>query len=169
MPAASRLTCKICEGASVYNFVNLYGCENGDGTKIGSFVEVQRGARVGRNCKVSSYTFICEGVTIEDEVFIGHGVNFINDKYLWAMTGNGRLQTAEEWTVAPTLVRSGASIGTGATVLGGIRVGERAVIGAGAVVTRDVPAGAVVAGNPGQVIRENRPEREDSRPSDLTF
>lgn len=137
---------------AIYNFVNLYGCEIGDGTKIGSFVEVQKGARIGRNCKVSSHTFICEGVVIEDEVFIGHGVNFINDKYPRA-TANGVLQTKDDWQVLPTIVRRGASVGTGATVLGGIELGEGAVIGAGTVVTKNVPAHAVVAGNPARVIR----------------
>ena len=139
----------------VYHFVNLYGCTIGDGTRIGSFVEIQKGASVGRNCKVSSHTFICEGVRIEDEVFIGHGVNFINDKYPRATSTEGRLQTASDWKVEPTLVRRGASIGTGATILGGLTIGERAFIGAGAVVTRDVPPDATVAGNPAQVIRKD--------------
>jgi len=141
---------------AIYNFVNLYGCEIGDGTKIGSFVEIQKGARVGRNCKVSSHTFICEGVTIEDEVFIGHGVNFINDKYPRATTGDGALQTEADWTLAQTLVRRGATIGTGVTILGNIEIGERAIVGAGAVVTKNVPAGATVAGNPAKII-----ERKD--------
>ena len=140
---------------SIYNFVNLYGCEIGDGTKIGSFVEIQKGARVGRNCKVSSHTFICEGVHIEDEVFIGHGVNFINDKYPRAANETGALATEADWTVKPTLVRRGASIGTGATILCGVTIGERATVGAGAVVTRDVPTGATVAGNPAKVIRKD--------------
>jgi acetyltransferase-like isoleucine patch superfamily enzyme len=137
---------------SIYNFVNLYGCEIGDGTKIGSYVEIQKGARIGRNCKVSSHTFICEGVTVEDEVFIGHGVNFINDKYPRATGQGGELQTEADWTVLPTVVRRGASIGTGATILGNLEIGERAIIGAGAVVTRSVPAGATVAGNPARVL-----------------
>ncbi len=139
----------------VYHFVNLYGCTIGDGTRIGSFVEIQRGASVGRNCKVSSHTFICEGVRIEDEVFIGHGVQFINDKYPRATSGEGRLQTASDWKVEPTHVGRGASIGTGATILGGLTIGERAQIGAGAVVTRDVPPDATVAGNPARVIRKD--------------
>ncbi len=139
---------------SIYNFVNLYGCEIGDGTKIGSFVEIQKGVRVGRNCKVSSHTFICEGVTVEDEVFIGHGVNFINDKYPRATGEGGALQTEADWTLLSTTVRRGASIGTGATILGNIEIGERAIIGAGAVVTRNVPAGATVAGNPARIIKE---------------
>jgi acetyltransferase-like isoleucine patch superfamily enzyme len=138
---------------AIYNFVNLYGCEIGDGTKIGSFVEIQRGARVGRNCKVSSHTFICEGVEIEDEVFIGHGVNFINDKYPRATNEGGELQTTADWAVLRTIVRRGASIGTGATILGNLEIGERAIVGAGAVVTKNVPPGATVAGNPARIIK----------------
>ncbi|HKQ53649.1 MAG TPA: acyltransferase, partial [Pyrinomonadaceae bacterium] len=130
-----------------------YGCEIGDRTKIGSFVEIQRGARVGRDCKISSHTFVCEGVEIEDEVFIGHGVQFINDKYPRATSADGRLQTAENWTVVPTRIRRGASVGTGAVVLCGVEIGERAIVGAGAIVTRDVPPGAIVAGNPARVMR----------------
>lgn len=145
---------KLGRDVAIYNFVNLYGCEIGDGTKVGSFVEIQKGASVGRNCKVSSHTFICEGVTIEDEVFIGHGVNFINDKYPRATVEGGGLQTEADWTVLPTIVRRGASIGTGATILGNLEIGERAVVGAGAVVTRNVPAGATVAGNPARVIEK---------------
>jgi UDP-2-acetamido-3-amino-2,3-dideoxy-glucuronate N-acetyltransferase len=137
----------------IFNFVNLYGCEIGDNTRIGSFVEIQKGARLGRNCKVSSHTFICEGVHIEDEVFIGHGVNFINDKYPRATTKDGALQTEADWQVERTNVRRGASIGTGAVILGGLEIGERAVVGAGAVVTKNVPAGSVVAGNPSRVIK----------------
>ncbi|HKC64312.1 MAG TPA: acyltransferase [Pyrinomonadaceae bacterium] len=139
----------------IYNFVNLYGCEIGDGTKIGSFVEIQKGARVGRNCKISSHTFICEGVHIEDEVFIGHGVNFINDKYPRATTESGALQSDADWTVEQTKVGRGASIGTGAVILGGVHIAERAIVGAGAVVTRDVPARAIVAGNPAREIRKD--------------
>jgi len=141
---------------SIYNFVNLYGCEIGDGTKIGSFVEIQKGARVGRNCKISSHSFICEGVLIEDEVFVGHGVSFINDKYPRATTESGALQTEADWTVEPTTVKRGASIGTGAVILSGITISERAIIGAGAVVTRDVSAGAIVAGNPARLMRTER-------------
>lgn len=141
------------EGVEVFHFVNLYGCEIGDGTRIGSFVEIQRGARVGRNCKVSSHTFICEGVEIEDEVFIGHGVNFINDKYPRATNPDGSIQTDADWTLQRTRVGRGASIGTGATILGGVHLGAGAIIGAGSVVTRDVPAGATVAGNPARVIK----------------
>ncbi|HEY0077465.1 MAG TPA: acyltransferase [Pyrinomonadaceae bacterium] len=140
---------------AIYNFVNLYGCEIGDSTKIGSFVEIQKGARVGRNCKVSSHTFICEGVEIEDEVFIGHGVNFINDKYPRATSADGTLQTEADWTLQRTRVERGASIGTGATILGGIRIGARAIVGAGAVVTKDVPSNTTVAGNPAKVIRND--------------
>ena len=122
---------KLGTGVRIFGFVNLYGCEIGDGTRIGSFVEIQKGASIGRHCKVSSHTFICEGVTIEDEVFIGHGVNFINDNYPRATTTGGNLQTEDDWSVAPTLVRRGASIGTGATILGGVQIGERAIVGAG--------------------------------------
>lgn len=143
---------KLGRDVSIYNFVNLYGCEIGDGTKIGSFVEIQKGVSVGRNCKVSSHTFICEGVTIEDEVFIGHNVNFINDKYPRATSEGGSLQTEADWTVATTRIKHGASIGTGATILGNIEIGERAIVGAGSVVTKDVPADATVAGNPAKVI-----------------
>ena len=146
---------KLGQDVQIYNFVNLYGCEIGDGTKIGSFVEIQKGVRVGRNCKISSHTFICEGVTVEDEVFIGHGVNFINDKYPRATTRDGALQTEADWKVEPTTVRRGASIGTGATILGGIVIAEHAIIGAGAVVTRDVPARAVVAGSPARPLSKS--------------
>jgi UDP-2-acetamido-3-amino-2,3-dideoxy-glucuronate N-acetyltransferase len=139
---------------AIYNFVNLYGCEIGDNTKVGSFVEIQKGARVGRNCKISSHTFICEGVTVEDEVFIGHGVKFINDKYPRATRTDGRLQTDEDWTVERTVVRRGASVGTGAVILCGVEIGERAIVGAGAVVTRNVPPDSIVAGNPAKVIKK---------------
>jgi UDP-2-acetamido-3-amino-2,3-dideoxy-glucuronate N-acetyltransferase len=145
---------KLGQDVSIYNFVNLYGCEIGDGTKIGSFVEIQKGVRVGRNCKISSHTFICEGVHIEDEVFVGHGVNFINDKYPRATTPGGELQTEADWKVEPTFVRRGATIGTGAVILGGLTIAERAIIGAGAVVTKDVPAGAIVAGNPARLLKK---------------
>ncbi|MBD0370344.1 MAG: N-acetyltransferase [Pyrinomonadaceae bacterium] len=140
----------------IYHFVNLYGCEIGDGTKIGSFVEIQKGVRVGRNCKISSHSFICEGVTIEDEVFVGHGVQFINDKYPRATLDDGRLQTDADWVVEPTLVRRGASLGTGATILSGIEIGERAIVGAGAVVTRNVAAGSTVAGNPAKAVTSDK-------------
>jgi len=144
---------KLGRDVAIYHFVNLYGCEIGDGSRIGSFVEIQKGVSVGRNCKVSSHTFICEGVHLEDEVFIGHGVNFINDNYPRAATSDGTLQTEADWTVLRTLVRRGASIGTSATILGGVQIGARAIVGAGAVVTKDVPADTVVAGNPARVIR----------------
>ena len=142
------------QDVAIYSFVNLYGCEIGDGTKIGSFVEIQKGARVGRNCKISSHTFICEGVHVEDEVFIGHGVKFINDKYPRATSAGGQLQTEADWKVEPTVVRRGASIGTGAIILGGIVISERAIVGAGAIVTKDVPPSAIVAGNPARLLRE---------------
>src|SRR5438552_14722898 len=122
----------------IHHFVNLYGCEIDDGTRIGSFVEIQKGARVGRNCKVSSHTFICEGVTIEDEVFIGHGVTFINDKYPRAANDDGSPQSEKDWVVQPTIIRKGASIGSGAVILCNLSIGERAIVGAGAVVTKDV-------------------------------
>ena len=135
-------------------FVNLYGCTIGDETKIGTFVEIQKNATVGRRCKISSHTFICEGVTIEDNVFIGHGVMFVNDAYPRATTESGELQTEKDWTVEPTVVRQGASIGSGATILSKVTIGERAIVGAGSVVTRDVPPDTIVAGNPARVIRK---------------
>jgi len=136
----------------IHDFVNLYGCEIGDGTKIGTFVEIQKNARVGRLCKISSHTFICEAVTIEDEVFVGHGVTFINDRIPRATNARGQLQTDADWSPVPTLVKRGASIGSGATILSGVTIGERAVVGAGAVVTKDVPAGATVIGNPATLL-----------------
>ena len=139
---------KLGQDVVIHSFVNLYGCEIGDGTKIGSFVEVQKGVTVGRNCKLSSHSFICEGVRIEDEVFIGHGVTFINDKYPRATANDGALQTDADWKVVPTVVKRRASIGSNATILSGVTVGERAIVGAGAVVTKDVPDDAVVIGNP---------------------
>jgi UDP-2-acetamido-3-amino-2,3-dideoxy-glucuronate N-acetyltransferase len=147
---------KLGRDVIIYNFVNLYGCEIGDGTKIGSFVEIQKGARVGRNCKVSSHTFICEGVIIGDDVFIGHGVIFINDKYPRAIDANGSLQTDADWEAVPTIVKRGASIGSGATILCGLTIGERALVGAGAVVINDVPKNATVAGNPARVLTSNK-------------
>lgn len=134
-------------------FINLYGCTIGDNTKIGAFVEIQKNASVGQNCKVSSHSFICEGVTIEDNVFIGHGVMFINDSYPRATTENGDLQTEADWKVERTVICRGASIGSGATILANVTVGENALVGAGSVVTKDVPANAVVAGNPARVRR----------------
>jgi UDP-2-acetamido-3-amino-2,3-dideoxy-glucuronate N-acetyltransferase len=148
---------KLGNDVVIYNFVNLYGCEIGDGTKIGSFVEIQKGVTVGRNCKVSSHSFICEGVTIKDEVFIGHGVIFINDKHPRATTLDGSLQSEADWKVVETIVERGASLGSGATILCGVTIGERAIIGAGAVVTKDVASGTVVAGNPARVqIRQDK-------------
>ena len=137
----------------IHRFVNLYGCEIGDETRVGTFVEIQKGARVGARCKISSHTFICEGVEIEDEVFVGHGVMFINDRRPRATRPDGTPQTDSDWTLERTVVRRGASIGTNATILGGLEIGERATVGAGSVVTRSVPAGATVAGNPAKVIR----------------
>jgi acetyltransferase-like isoleucine patch superfamily enzyme len=137
----------------IFGFVNLYGCEIGDETKIGSFVEIQKNARIGACCKISSHTFICEGVTLEDNVFIGHGVTFINDRYPRATNGNGQLKSEDDWNCEVTLVKRGASIGSGVTLLGGITVGENAIVGAGSVVTGDVPANATVAGNPARVLK----------------
>jgi acetyltransferase-like isoleucine patch superfamily enzyme len=134
-------------------FINLYGCEIGDETKIGAFVEIQKRASIGKRCKISSHTFICEGVTIEDNVFIGHGVIFVNDSYPRATTTDGSLQTEADWRVEPTVVRKGASIGSGATILCNLTVGENAIVGAGSMVTKDVPSNAVVAGNPARVLR----------------
>ena len=139
----------------LYAFVNLYGCEIGDETRIGTFVEIQKGASVGARCKISSHTFICEGVRVEDEVFVGHGVQFINDRYPRATRPDGTPQTEADWTLQSTIVRRGASIGTGAVVLGGIEIGARATVGAGAVVTRDVPPGATVVGNPARILRND--------------
>jgi len=144
---------KLGRGVKINDFVNLYGCEIGDETKLGTFVEIQKGAKIGRRVKISSHTFICEGVTIEDEAFIGHGVTFTNDLYPRATTASGALQTDADWKVIPTVVRRGASIGSGSTILCGIEIGEGAIVGAGSVVTKSVPAGTVVAGNPARVLR----------------
>jgi UDP-2-acetamido-3-amino-2,3-dideoxy-glucuronate N-acetyltransferase len=144
---------KLGRDVKIYAFVNLYGCEIGDESKIGTFVEIQKGVKIGRRVKVSSHAFICEGVTVEDEVLIGHGVMFINDKYPRATTAGGELQTEADWQCIPTLVKRGASIGSNATILCGVTIGERAMVGAGSVVTHDVPDGAVVAGNPARVLR----------------
>jgi UDP-2-acetamido-3-amino-2,3-dideoxy-glucuronate N-acetyltransferase len=138
----------------VFAFVNLYGCRIGDGTRIGTFVEIQKGVEVGRRCKIQSHTFVCEGVTIEDEVFVGHHVCFINDRFPRATTEDGELQRPSDWALERTFVRRGASIGSGAVILGGLEIGEGALVGAGAVVTRDVPAGAIVAGNPSRLLHE---------------
>lgn len=144
---------KLGTGVRLFGFVNLYGCEIGDESRIGTFVEIQKQVRIGRRCKISSHTFVCSGVTIEDDVFVGHGVMFTNDRVPRATAEDGRPQTEADWTCLPTLVKKGASIGSNATLLCGITIGERALVGAGAVVTRDVPDGAVVAGNPAKVIR----------------
>lgn len=144
---------KIGTGVTIYDFVNLYGCTIGDNTKIGTFVEIQKNAHIGQSCKISSHTFICEGVTIEDNVFIGHNVTFTNDTYPRAVTADGKFQTDDDWICIPTLVKKGASIGSSVTLLCGITVGENAMIGAGSLVTKDVPAGAIVAGNPAKVLR----------------
>jgi acetyltransferase-like isoleucine patch superfamily enzyme len=141
------------ERVSVGPFTNLYGCAIGDDSRIGPFVEIQRGARIGARCKIQSHTFVCEGVTIEDEVFVGHGVVFVNDKYPRSTRGDGALQTGEDWALLPTTVAHGASLGSGALILGGVTVGEGAIVGAGAVVTRNVPAGSVVAGSPARALR----------------
>jgi acetyltransferase-like isoleucine patch superfamily enzyme len=141
------------DNVKLSKFINLYGCRIGDNVKIGAFVEVQRNVTIGRNCKISSHTFICEGVTIEDDVFVGHNVTFINDTYPRATASDGRLQTEEDWKVEPTLVRKGASIGSGATILCNLTIGENAIVGAGSVVTRDVPPRAMVAGNPARTLR----------------
>jgi acetyltransferase-like isoleucine patch superfamily enzyme len=145
---------KLGRDVRIYGFVNLYGCAIGDETKIGTFVEIQKGATIGARCKISSHTFICEGVTIESEVFVGHNVTFINDPYPRATNADGTLQTDADWECQRTVVKRGASIGSGATLLGGITIGERAIIGAGSVVTKDVPAHAIVAGNPAKVLKK---------------
>jgi acetyltransferase-like isoleucine patch superfamily enzyme len=145
---------KLGREVKLSKFINLYGCEIGDETKVGAFVEVQKNAKIGQRCKISSHTFICEGVTIEDHVFIGHNVTFINDHYPRATTPGGTLQAAKDWKVEPTLVKRGASIGSGSTILSKVTVGENAIVGAGSVVTRDVPANAIVAGNPARLLRK---------------
>ena len=144
---------KLGKGTRIHAFTNLYGCEIGDDVKIGTFVEIQKGARIGDRCKISSHTFICEGVVLEGEVFVGHNVTFINDTYPRATNGQGQLQTEVDWKCVPTHVKRGASIGSGATLLCGVTVGEQALVGAGSVVTKDVPDRAVVAGNPARLIR----------------
>ena len=144
---------KLGRNVRLHDFVNLYGCEIGDDVKIGTFVEIQKGVKVGNRCKISSHSFICEGVTLEEGVFIGHGVTFTNDRFPRATNSDGQLQTEADWKCVPTLVKRGASIGSGATLLCGITIGENAMIGAGSVVTKDVPAGATVAGNPARIMR----------------
>lgn len=142
------------ENVRIFDFVNLYGCEIGDETKIGTFVEIQKGVRIGCRCKISSHTFICEGVSIEDDVFIGHNVTFINDRFPAATRSDGDLQTEADWECIPTLVRRGASIGSSVTILCGITIGERAIVGAGSVVTSDVPPNYIVTGNPARILRK---------------
>ena len=144
---------KLGRNVKIFSFVNLYGCEIGDNTKIGTFVEIQKNASIGRNCKISSHTFICEGVRIEDDVFVGHNVTFINDLYPRSTTPGGKMQTEEDWRVVPTLIKKGASIGSSATILAGVTIGEYAMVGAGAVVTKDVPNRTIIAGNPAKVLR----------------
>ena len=150
---------KLGKNVRLFGFVNLYGCEIGDDVKIGTFVEIQKGAKIGNRCKISSHTFVCEGVTLEDEVFVGHNVTFTNDRHPRA-TANGALQTEADWVCLPTLVKRGASIGSGVVLLCGITIGENALIGAGSVVTRDVPPNTVVAGNPARVMKP-RPPKSD--------
>jgi len=145
---------RLGENVKIANFVNLYGCAIGDNTKIGAFVEVQKNAVIGKNCKIQSHTFICEGVMIEDDAFVGHGVTFINDKYPRSTNGDGGLQSEADWKVVPTVVKKGASIGSGSTILCNITIGEKAIVGSGSVVTKDVPAFTIVAGNPAKVIRK---------------
>jgi acetyltransferase-like isoleucine patch superfamily enzyme len=151
-PRRSLVNVRVGANVRFFNFVNAYGCEVGDNTKVGSFVEIQKNARIGRNCKISSHSFVCEGVHIEDNVFIGHGVSFINDKFPRATNPDGSIQTDADWKVQSTVVKKGATIGTGVTILGGVTIGERATVGAGSVVTKDVPADAVVAGNPARPL-----------------
>lgn len=146
---------KLGENVRIHGFANLYGCEIGDETRVGTFVEIQKGVTIGSRCKIQSHSFICEGVTIESGVFVGHGVMFINDRYPRATAAGGQLQTEADWTCQKTLVKAGASIGSGATLLGGITIGECATVGAGSVVTRDVPAHATVAGNPARMLKQS--------------
>jgi acetyltransferase-like isoleucine patch superfamily enzyme len=148
---------KLAPGVKLSKFINLYGCQIGENTKIGAFVEIQKNATVGKNCKVSSHSFICEGVTIEDNVFIGHSVTFINDSYPRATVGDGHLQTEKDWKVEQTLVKKGASIGSGSTILSNVVIGENAIVGAGSVVTREVAPNTIVAGNPAKVLRSINP------------
>ena len=155
---------RLGRNVQIHAFVNLYGCEIGDETRIGAFVEIQKGAKIGENCKISSHTFICEGVTIESCVFVGHGVTFVNDRYPRATNAAGRLLGDRDWHCQSTLIKRGASIGSGATLLGGITIGENAIVGAGSVVTRDVPADAIVAGNPARLLRKTTAEDAKQSP-----
>jgi UDP-2-acetamido-3-amino-2,3-dideoxy-glucuronate N-acetyltransferase len=158
---------KLGKNVKIHRFVNLYGCEIGDNTKIGAFVEIQKNAKIGKYCKISSHTIICEGVTIEDRVFVGHNVTFINDKYPRSTNNNGGLQTEEDWKVDPTIVKKGASIGSGATILCNVTIGENAIVGAGSVVTKDIPPNTIAAGNPARIFRTiedlSHPENEEIR------
>jgi acetyltransferase-like isoleucine patch superfamily enzyme len=149
---------KLGRDVKIYGFVNLYGCAIGDHCKIGTFVEIQKGVTVGNRVKISSHSFLCEGVTIEDDVFIGHGVVFINDKYPRAIAAHGKLQTEADWTVIPITIKRGASIGSNATILYGVTIGEGAIVGAGSVVTKDIPAHTIVVGNPARILRKLTPE-----------
>ena len=162
---------KLGKDVRLSNFINLYGCEVGDETKIGAFVEIQKNARIGRRCKIGSHSFICEGVTIEDEVFVGHGVTFINDSYPRSTTIDGQLQTDKDWSVEKTLVKKGASIGSGATILSKVTIGENAIVGAGSVVTKDVPANCIVMGNPAMVHRrvDSSNTAQEAATADVSF
>ena len=162
---------KLGKNVKIHKFVNLYGCEVDDNTKIGCFVEIQKNARVGKHCKISSHTFICEGVIIEDNVFIGHNVTFINDKYPRSTNNNGELQTEEDWKVDPIIVKKGASIGSGATILCNVTIGENAIVGAGSVVTKDVPPNTIVVGNPARIFRdiESLPQFEKAEMQRVLF
>jgi acetyltransferase-like isoleucine patch superfamily enzyme len=156
-------TVKLGKSVRLSKFINLYGCEIGDETKIGAFVEIQKNASVGKRCKISSHTFICEGVEIRDNVFIGHGVTFVNDLYPRATTASGELQSEADWKVEKTVIGNGASIGSGSTILSNLTVGEHAIVGAGSVVTKDVPANAIVAGNPARVLRYLTQEKQSPK------
>jgi UDP-2-acetamido-3-amino-2,3-dideoxy-glucuronate N-acetyltransferase len=162
---------KLGKNVKIHKLVNLYGCDIGDNTKIGAFVEIQKNAKVGRYCKISSHTFICEGVVMEDNVFVGHNVTFVNDKYPRSTNNNGGLQTEEDWKVEPTIVKKGASIGSGATILCNVKIGENAIVGAGSVVTKDVPPNTIVAGNPARIFRtiESLPQSEQAEMQRILF